>query len=146
MSHAPYHHVSNYLKSLSHIKPGGFVEQVELSGKAISDDGTLPEDSALAKWWDIFMAIGEKTGSTFAASEVARESIEAAGFTNVQEHKIKVPVGPWPKDKTLKVWGSWNQIFLLEGLEGFALRGLTVILGVSKEKILCTVGYRQTDD
>ncbi|KAK3936586.1 hypothetical protein QBC46DRAFT_411975 [Diplogelasinospora grovesii] len=44
-----------------HPKPGGFVEQVELSGQAMSDDGTLAQDSALV--------MGEKTGKTFAASD-----------------------------------------------------------------------------
>lgn len=47
------------------------------------------------------------------------------------EHVIKVPVGTWPKDETLKLWGSWNRQFVLQGLEGFALRGMTEILGVS---------------
>lgn len=130
--------VSNWVdfhkKALQHIKPGGFVEQVETSGMAVSDDGTVLPDSAISKWWGIFKEIGEKTGKTFAASEVARESIEAAGFVDVHEYKFKLPLGPWPKDKTLKLWGSWNQIFVLEALEGFALRGLTTILEWSLEK------------
>ena len=75
-----------------HIKPGGFVEQVETSGMAVSDDGTVLPDSAISKWWGIFKEIGEKTGKTFAASEVARESIEAAGFVDVHEYKFKLPL------------------------------------------------------
>ena len=98
----------------------------------MSDDGSLAHDSALSRWWDLFKAIGERTGRTFAASEAAYESITAAGFIDVQEKMFKVPIGPWPKDKTMKERGTWNQAFLLDGLEGFALRGLTTTLDVSR--------------
>ncbi|KAL7626895.1 hypothetical protein AAE478_003669 [Parahypoxylon ruwenzoriense] len=117
------------------LKPGGFVEQVELSGQAMSDDGSLTQDSALVRWWDLFKAISEKTGKTFAASEVARESITDAGFTNVHKDKFKVPIGPWPKDKTFKEGGVWNGFFLMDGLEGFALRGVTTTLKWSFEGV-----------
>lgn len=102
-----------------------------MSARAISDDGTLKEDSALRRWWDVFREIGEKVGKPFDASEVARESIEAAGYINVEERSYKVPIGPWTKNKTQNLWGRWNRAFLLEGLEGFALIGLTDVLGVS---------------
>ena len=101
----------------------------------MSDDKTLPQDSALVQWWELFKAIGQKTGKTFAAGEVACESIDAAGFIHIREEKIKVPIGPWAKDKKLKEWGYWNLCFLLDGLEGFALRGMTTVLDVSRSMI-----------
>lgn len=119
-----------------YVRPGGWVEQVELSGQALSDDGTLKKDSALSKWWDVFSQIGEKVGKKFDASEVARESIQAGGFINVTEHSYKIPIGPWAKDKNHKLWGRWNRAFLLEGAEGFALQGLTDVLKV-REPFLC---------
>lgn len=99
---------------------------------ALSDDDTVKPGSALARWWGLFMEVGGITGMSFRASEEARDSIEAAGFINVQERAIKVPIGPWPKDPLLKQWGAWNRMFLHEGLEGFVLRALTGLLGVSK--------------
>ncbi|KAI2603667.1 S-adenosyl-L-methionine-dependent methyltransferase [Hypoxylon sp. NC1633] len=105
--------------ALRHLKPGGFVKQVELLGQAMSDNGTLPQDN----------------GNTFAAGEVACESIDAAGFIHIHEEKIKVPIGPWAKDKKLKEWGYWNLCFLSDGLEGFALRGMTTVLGWPIEKV-----------
>ena len=59
------------------------------------------------------------------------DSIRKAGFINLTGRVIKVPIGTWPKDKTLKQWGAWNRQFLLQGLEGFSIRGLTEMLGVS---------------
>ncbi|CAI4219756.1 unnamed protein product [Parascedosporium putredinis] len=93
--------VEFYRKALSHLKPGAWIEQIELSSFAQSDDNSLPEDSAQKR--------------------LAQE----AGFTNIQERRLKIPIGSWPKDATLKHWGAWNRQFLLQGLEGFSLKGLT---------------------
>jgi hypothetical protein len=115
-----------------HLKPGGWIEQVELSSNVQSDDGTLSPDTAEARWKTIFDGIGEKIGNSFATCEIARECVEAAGgFTNITERRTKVPIGMWPKDPELKNWGAWLRLYLLDGLEGFALRGLTVMLDVS---------------
>ncbi|KAJ9131243.1 Sam dependent methyltransferase [Pleurostoma richardsiae] len=122
-------------QTLHHLKPGGFVEQVELSGRASSDDQSLPKDSPLVKWWQLFTEIGEKTNKTFEASEVLHYSIKAAGLVNVEERIFKVPIGYWTKNKELKVVGVLNRTFLLAGLEGFALRGLTRILGWSLDEV-----------
>lgn len=56
--------------------------------------------------------------------------MEEAGFVNVTDRIVKVPLGTWPKNEKLKAWGEWFQFFALEGLEGFALRSFTDILGV----------------
>lgn len=102
-----------------------------MSGLALSDDGTVKPGSALARWWGIFMKVGDIIGKDFKGCEVARESIEAAGFVDVRERAIKLPIGTWPKDKKLKQWGAWNRMFLMEGLEGFAIKGLVSVLQVS---------------
>ncbi|MBE3042182.1 hypothetical protein IMZ48_06300 [Candidatus Bathyarchaeota archaeon] len=56
--------------------------------------------------------------------------MKEAGLVNVTERVVKVPLGPWAKDKRLKVWGEWFMYYALEGLEGFILRGATDVLGV----------------
>ncbi|KAM5384601.1 hypothetical protein ACJZ2D_001346 [Fusarium nematophilum] len=112
-----------------HIKPGGWVEHVELWGIAKSDDDSLRADSPLRTWVDIFTKLGEMTGKTFFWDHKASESVREGGFINVTERRVKVPIGTWPKDKQLKHWGSWNKQFLLQALEGFSIRGLTEMLG-----------------
>ncbi|KAH8746606.1 SAM dependent methyltransferase [Diaporthe sp. PMI_573] len=94
--------------------------------------GSVPD---WVEFYKTILQMGERTGKTFAASEVAYESTNAAGFINVYEVKFKVSIGPWAKDKRLKEWGIWNMTFLMDGLEGFALRGLTTILGWSVEEV-----------
>ncbi|KAJ4262867.1 hypothetical protein NW762_006480 [Fusarium torreyae] len=123
--------VELHKKAYKSLKPGGWVEHVELWGIAKSDDGSLKPDSPAKRWVDVFEKIGEATGKDFFTGHKAADFQRKAGFTNVYEKKLKVPIGPWPKDKKLKQWGAWNRQFLLQALEGFSIRGLTEMLGWS---------------
>ncbi|PKS11752.1 hypothetical protein jhhlp_001741 [Lomentospora prolificans] len=115
-------------QAFQHIRPGGWIEQVEISTITRSDDETIPPGGALERWTDIWIEVGEKLGMSFHAAEISSQAIQAAGFTNLHERIIKLPFGTWPKDKTLKAWGELYRHFLLQGIEGFALRSLTDIL------------------
>ncbi|KAF5985450.1 methyltransferase [Fusarium bulbicola] len=118
-----------YRKAFKHTKPGGWVESVELWGNSKCDDDTLKPESPLHKWVEVFKKIESLTGKSFFWDDKMQQSISDAGFINVSGRRIKVPIGAWPKDKTLKQWGAWNRHFLLQGLEGFSIRGLTEMLG-----------------
>jgi len=91
----------------------------------------LKPESPLYKWVEVFKKIESLTGKSFFWDDKMQQSISDAGFTNVSGRRIKVPIGTWPKDKILKQWGAWDRHFLLQGLEGFSIRGLTEMLGVS---------------
>ncbi|KAH8897260.1 S-adenosyl-L-methionine-dependent methyltransferase [Thozetella sp. PMI_491] len=126
--------VEFHQKVLKHLKPGGWVEQVQLSATVKSDDGSLAPETGMARWQSIIDQVGEKMGNSFRTCDIQRDAIEQAGFTNITEHRSKIPIGPWPKDKRLKAVGVWNRAYLLNGLEGFVLRGLTNLLGWSYEE------------
>ncbi|KAH7157246.1 hypothetical protein B0J13DRAFT_603046 [Dactylonectria estremocensis] len=96
-----------------------------------SDDGSLKPTSPLYKWVDVFEKIGELTGKTFFYGDKAADAMKEAGLSGVIERRLKLPLGPWPKDKKLRSWGAWNRQFLLQALEGFSIRGLTEMLGWS---------------
>ncbi|KEZ41752.1 hypothetical protein SAPIO_CDS6727 [Scedosporium apiospermum] len=126
--------VGFYKKIMRHLKPGGWIEHVELSSVARSDDNTLRPGGPLVRWAEIFRQFGEHTGKTFSISETGRELIREAEFKNIHERTLKIPIGTWPKDPILKKWGLWNRQFLLQGLEGFSIRGLTDLLGWTFEE------------
>ncbi|TPX11523.1 uncharacterized protein E0L32_007734 [Thyridium curvatum] len=119
---------------LRHLRPGGWLEHVELSVHIRCDDNSLPAGSSLAQWGGLMAQVYRKIGRSAEACEVAMRAAEEAGFACVREHRVKVPIGMWPKHTDLKQWGAWNRAFMLQGLEGFALRGLTTILGWSYEQ------------
>ncbi|KAF5022707.1 hypothetical protein F66182_5255 [Fusarium sp. NRRL 66182] len=119
-------------KAQRHVKPGGWIEHVELWGDARADDDTMLPDSPLKTWVEIFEQVGEKIGRPFFWDSV--KSFQEAGLQNITERKVKVPIGTWAKNKELKQWGAWNRQFLLQGLEGFSIRSLTELLGWEYEK------------
>lgn len=98
---------------------------MEFDIRVYSDDGSLPPDSALANWGDLFLPCAERAGRSLLTQETMRSAIEKAGFIDVREKLYKVPIGVWPKDKLLKEVGLLNHHHWKSGLEGYAMWLLT---------------------
>lgn len=114
-----------YSKCFNYIKPGGWIEQIELDVRVMSDDGSLPSDSLLAGWGDNFLGCAERAGRSLATQTTMKAKIESAGFVDVQEQLYKCPIGAWPKNKILKEAGRINFTHWDSGLEGWAMWLLT---------------------
>lgn len=109
------------------LNPGGWVELQDFDIKYCSDDGTLTDDHEYTKWNDIFLDGLASINRSARPGPKLRSYAEAAGFTNINEVKFKIPLGTWPKDPELKRIGMMNLIQLLDGLEGFSLKTLEVM-------------------
>jgi len=107
------------------------MEDLEFSIEFKSDDDSIGYDHIMAQWSRIFLEAGEKMGKTFRIADRAKEHCMSAGFVNVAEKKFKMPIGPWSRDPKFKTIGSYNLLYCVEGLEGFALFILSKIMGVS---------------
>lgn len=92
-----------------------------------SDDSSLPLTSLLSDWGQKFERMGATAGRPFNLFDTMRDSIEAAGFTNIQEKLYKVPIGTWARHPILKDAGRLNEEQFREGMEGYALYLLTHI-------------------
>ncbi|KAL2211535.1 S-adenosyl-L-methionine-dependent methyltransferase [Sarocladium strictum] len=103
------------------IKPGGWVESLEASPYMWSDDGSVTEDSAMGQWGKLFVSCSEKLGRTFTLVDdgVHRSSMEKAGFVDIGQFNIKVPIGTWPKDPKFKEMGKFGQATLHQDVEGY---------------------------
>ncbi|KAJ4322377.1 hypothetical protein N0V84_004848 [Fusarium piperis] len=73
------------------LKPGAYFEVSGFVPDFRSDDGTLPKDSAYLKepirW---------------------KRYLEEAGFDDVTERSLKLPMGPWPRDPHLQKIGNFE--------------------------------------
>lgn len=58
-----------------------------------------------------------------------------AGFVDIQVQMYMWPINGWPKDPFMKQLGRFNQVNILDGLEGFCLALLTRGLGWKKEEV-----------
>ncbi|KAK0610788.1 S-adenosyl-L-methionine-dependent methyltransferase [Immersiella caudata] len=126
-----------FRRAYSHMRPGGWLETHEASAFVESDDGTVPETSALGQWGKIFAEGGRKVGMTFSVYEddIQRKGMEAAGFTDIEVKEFKMPIGSWPDDPKMKEQGTFTQAALEQDVEGYILF-ITNALGWTRKQVL----------
>lgn len=76
-----------------------------------------------------FLEMSKRMGTSILEPYFWKSKMQAIGFTNITEIPFKVPLGPWPKDKTLKEVGRIERVHVPEALERCVLRGFTSVLG-----------------
>jgi hypothetical protein len=119
----------------SHLQPGGYFEQIEMSVVPKSDDGTVTPDSIFELWGKTSLLLGDKFGKSLRTVDESKAGMEAAGFVNVVEHRWKLPIGGWAADKRYKEIGQYNRIHWEQGIEGWSLYLLTTLLHWSVEEV-----------
>ncbi|XXG94483.1 hypothetical protein Hte_000740 [Hypoxylon texense] len=126
-----------FRQSFDALKPGGWIESFEVEADYRSDDNTIPPNSAMYMWQDLFTEGGKKLGRPFTilTEDTQRKGIEAAGFVDITVKDIKVPMGSWPADSRLKEIGQWAQYTLEQDLEGFVMFMWNTVLGRSLEEM-----------
>lgn len=114
------------------LRPGGWAELNNYDCMIYADDGTMPKDSATHRWAVDNLALIDSTGKISSPGPHLEKWAREAGFVNIAVTKIKVPIGPWPKDPALKEIGKCNLIMTTEGLEAFSLKVLCGLGGWSE--------------
>lgn len=127
---------SLFREAYTALEPGGYMESFEASPLALSDDDTLPPDSAIAQWGPIFFQGGDKIGHTFRVLEdnLQVKAMEAAGFVDIKTKDIKCPIGTWPRDPRQREIGEISMWGLVNDIEGFIMF-LTSILGWTRDQV-----------
>ena len=76
------------------LKPGGWVESYEPCCEMISDDGSVPPNSAMTEWNKFFSEGGKRMGNSCTPVEdrLQNKGIEAAGFVEIQTKELKVRI------------------------------------------------------
>lgn len=118
-----------------HVKPGGWVEWQQKYPLFESDDGSLPPNSPIEMWGKYFFEAAEKFGTPAQTAAKLKTWMEEAGFVDVQEHILKLPVGPWPKDPRLKKVGMFEMMNMTEGIEGLSMMAFTRALNWLPERV-----------
>jgi hypothetical protein len=108
------------------LKPGqGWIEHVEIDLKPRCNDGTLPQDSALVKWYEYLVDATQRAVRPIAYNEGTRQYLENAGFIDIHEEVIRAPYNSWPNDPHQKEIGRWYNLGLTEGLEALSVAPFT---------------------
>ncbi|WAO95543.1 Hypothetical protein NCS54_01317200 [Fusarium falciforme] len=122
-------------QAYSNLKPGGWIELPEFRWVYGCDDGTMHPDYTPPKMVANIKEGLAKFGVDMHASEKNEERIRKAGFVNVRHQIKKVPVGPWPKDRSLKTIGLYNRSIIYDGLQAITMGPFTRGLGWTPEEV-----------
>ncbi len=124
-----------------HLKPGyGFLEQVEIDLQPRCDDNSLPEDSALRLWAHYLEDATARAERPIAYNHDTGKVLQEAGFFEIREEVIRVPLNPWPSDAWQREVGRWYNLGFTEGLEALTLGPFTRVLGWRKWDVEKLVG------
>ncbi|KAG8627334.1 hypothetical protein KVT40_004817 [Elsinoe batatas] len=123
-------------QAFEHLAPGGYIEFQDYGLPLKCADGTL-DNTHLKRWGELLCeaarALGRPMGTDVSA--YYRKWLEDIGFVDIEERHFMWPSNAWPKDPYMKELGRWNQVNILDGLEGFCLALLTRGLGWRKEEV-----------
>ncbi|KAF4543068.1 Sam dependent methyltransferase [Lasiodiplodia theobromae] len=128
-----------YREALDHLRPGGWINQMEMAIQFKADDGTCPPDHTMAEWSKLFIETADKFGKTMKVADNMKTWITDAGFEDVNEVRFKLPVGPWSSDPKMKELGKWNLLYCYHGCEGWAMFLLTHVLKWKYEEVMVLV-------
>ncbi|OCT50058.1 putative SAM dependent methyltransferase [Cladophialophora carrionii] len=124
-----------YQQCFEKMRSGGWIEQYEMEIDARTDDPDEPTDTEIVKLSRIAEDMAKATGRDFKISTKMKHLIEEAGFVDVQEQKVKMPLGPWASDPKLKDIGRFFERFYKTGLQGWLMHICTRFLGKKPEEV-----------
>lgn len=122
-------------KSFKYLKPGGWMESQEFMHAVYCDDHTMTPDFAFADWMKTLDMSAMNSGRPLRIANKLKRWYEQAGFVNVHEEVLKIPINSWPKDPQFKMLGRFSEQVLLDGLQGFSLAFFHRSLGWTKDEI-----------
>jgi len=124
-----------YDEVYKHLSPGGYIEVVDF-------DMTLPDIEfgvadfpfpTLATLYLAVMQAAFKSGRPVGTFYMHPTYLEDAGFKDVRQTHVNVPIGQWPADEEQRSIGKMHLVCIMEMLEAFLLRYLTMWGDAQKE-------------
>ncbi|RMJ29043.1 Methyltransferase [Aspergillus sp. HF37] len=124
-----------FQQALKNLKPGGWMELVDTTPEAFSDDDTIRSAPHIVDWARLSNEASIEFGKQLNIPHLYKGWMEEAGFKNVREEVYKCPLNPWAKDRKMKELGAYQQANTLEGMETYTLALLTRALGWRAEEV-----------
>ncbi|KAH7389151.1 methyltransferase LaeA [Cadophora sp. MPI-SDFR-AT-0126] len=127
---------ATYAQIFRHLKPNyGWLEHVEIDMEPRCDDGTLPANSSLVQWSRLILDATERAYRPLAYNHETGPMLQRAGFVDIKEEVIKIPLNPWESDPHQKDIGRWYNLGLTQGLEALTTAPLTRMSQWSKADV-----------
>ncbi|KAH6970498.1 S-adenosyl-L-methionine-dependent methyltransferase [Ilyonectria sp. MPI-CAGE-AT-0026] len=125
-----------YQKMITHLKPGGYIEHIEIDWDPQCDDRSLPPNSSLSQWAKKLLDAMDRYGRPMKVdSKETQRQLGVAGFTNISETVIKAYCNDWPEDSHDKEVGNWFNFGFSIGLAALSYAAMVETLRMSKEEV-----------
>lgn len=113
------------------------MEIQEIHHFPMSSNNTLPEGHPVSQYWKYVDEGLENLGVNLRFSDKGRiaDLMRQCGYVNVTERVFHVPIGTWPRSKTLRSVGLYWKNILLDGIQAIALGPMTRGLHWSREQV-----------
>lgn len=118
----------------AHTQPGGWVEFQEPQAWVESDDDSMSRAPNIVQWQNLIDKAAAGFGKSTRIAHTLKEHMLGAGFVDVQEKVVKLPIGPWPKDPKMKEMGRYEREQMAQGVEPYTFGFIGKILGWSAEE------------
>ncbi|KAJ8066888.1 hypothetical protein OCU04_004274 [Sclerotinia nivalis] len=100
-------------QAFDNLKPGGFIEIVDIRLPPTAADGTLKPDSPLLKWANLLLKGSIIAGRGVDSAITYTGKLAKWGFQGIHETIYKWPGNKWPKNTKAKELGKWWRLFLI---------------------------------
>jgi hypothetical protein len=111
------------------------MESQDIMHEPCCDDGTMPDDWPYKEWSEYMDEAADQAERPLTVAHLLKQWYIEAGFVDVQERVIKLPINSWPRRRYLKILGKAWAENLLAGLQGFTLALFSRIFGWNKTEI-----------
>jgi hypothetical protein len=95
----------------------------------------MADDYAMLRFTNLMRQAMAVFGVNIVGPSRYASQLRDAGFEQVDEQIMKLPVGVWPRDRRMKVVGLYNRAVIYDGLQGIAMAPFTRALGWTKEQV-----------
>ena len=113
-----------YSEVYRHLKPyDGHIEHVEIDWTPRTDDpATVIEGTPIDRWAnDLFEVMDNYGRSMRLDSNLTKQRLNDAGFTDIREEVMQVPFNAWPSDRHGRELGRWFDLSLRTGYQALSL-------------------------
>ncbi|KAL2182151.1 S-adenosyl-L-methionine-dependent methyltransferase [Thermothelomyces heterothallicus CBS 202.75] len=127
---------SNFYRQVrQHLKPGGWCEMQEYDAWIFSDDDSFGRAAWTKEWVEKLDEASRLFGKQINVACKHKQWMIDAGFENVEEKVIRIPIGPWAKDPALKELGRFEQLHMQMSVASHTPALFTRVFAWSREQV-----------
>ncbi|KAJ3472647.1 hypothetical protein NLG97_g10820 [Lecanicillium saksenae] len=115
------------------LRPGGWIEFQELHCIPFCDNQTMDADDPFKVLYELAGQAYSKLGLSMSLPAELEPMLLATGFENIHRRVIKVPIGSWAEEETLRLVGMYQKRVIIDFISTFAGRPFQA-LGISEQE------------